>query len=98
YGINHAIIAIPTMRPELIGRFMDVTGRRFKRVQFIPDLPGMPAEDVSASNLDGMLAIEFNNGLFSVPNQIAKRLIDLAGASIAALLLLLPLGVIYMLI
>src|SRR5690625_715296 len=97
-GINHAIVAIPTMRTDLIGRFMDVTGRRFKRVQFIPDLPGLPAEDVNASNLDGMLAIEINNGLFSVPNQVGKRFIDLVGASVASVLLAIPLAVIYILI
>lgn len=97
-GINHAIIAIPTMRADLVGRFMDATGRKFKRVQFIPDLPGLPTEDVKASSLDGILAIEINNGLFSVPNQIGKRAIDLIGAALALILLAIPLTAIYFLI
>src|SRR5690554_1695582 len=97
-GINHAIIAIPTMQPELVGHFMDTTGRSFRRVQFIPDLPGLPAEDVAASNLNGMLAIEFNNGLFSVSNQLAKRVVDLLGSIVALALLAVPLAVIYVLV
>lgn len=96
--IHHAIIAIPNMQADMIGQFMDVTGRRFRRVQFIPDLPGLPAEEVSASNIDGILAIEFNNGLFSVANQAAKRMMDLLGAALLSVLLFIPLLIVYLLI
>lgn len=98
HHVDHAIIAIPTMRAELVGRFMDVTGRRFRRVQFIPDLPGMPAEDVTASNIDGLVALEVNNGLFSIANQLAKRTIDVLCSLIAGLILVIPLGIIYLII
>lgn len=96
--IQHAVVAVPNLRAEQVGQFMDVTGRRFRRVQFIPDLPGLPAEEVSASNIDGILAIEFNNGLFSGPNQLAKRVMDIAGAGLLTILLFAPLLVVYLLI
>lgn len=96
--LQHAVVAVPNLQTDLVGQFMDVTGRRFRRVQFIPDLPGLPAEEVSASNIDGILAIEFNNGLFSGPNQLAKRVMDLVGAGLLAILLLAPLLLVYLLI
>src|SRR5690625_4698638 len=96
--IQHAVIAVPRMEAATVGQFMDVTGRRFRRVQFIPDLPGLPAEEVSASNIDGILAIEFNNGLFSVPNQAAKRLMDLLGAGLLSAVLFVPLQIVYLLV
>lgn len=53
---------------------------------------------MSASNIDGILAIEFNNGLFSVPNQAAKRLMDLLGAGLLSIVLFVPLLIVYLLI
>lgn len=85
HGISHAIVAIPSLSPGVLARLVDRSGRGFKRLQFIPDLMGLPAEDVHASNLDGMLAIEVHNGLYSRTNQLLKRLMDLVGASLAAL-------------
>lgn len=97
-GITYAILAIPTMAPDEIGRFMDRIGRSFRSVQFIPDLPGVPAEEVYASNLDGMLAVEIRNGLFSSTNRSAKRLLDLALSLAATIVLFVPLLVITLLV
>jgi Undecaprenyl-phosphate galactose phosphotransferase WbaP len=98
HGITHAIVAIPSLSPSVLARLVDRTGRGFKRLQFIPDLMGLPAEDVHASNLDGMLAIEVHNGLYSHANRMFKRLIDLVGATLLTVVLSPVLAGIYILI
>ena len=94
-GIHHAIVAIPSLGPERLRDLLDTKGRTFRTVQYVPSLAGAPAEDVYASNLDGMLAIEVRNNLASARNRIVKRAIDVVGGVIGLLMiapLLLALG------
>jgi Undecaprenyl-phosphate galactose phosphotransferase WbaP len=86
-GVQHAIVAIPTATPELLAGLINVRGRVFKRVQFIPDLVNLPSEGVYASDLDGLLALEVRLGLYSRTNQLFKRTVDLIGSVLGGLLI-----------
>lgn len=86
-GVQHAIVAIPTATPQLLGGLINTRGRVFKRVQFIPDLINLPSQGVFASDLDGMLALEVRLGLYSRLNQNVKRAVDLLGGVLGGLLI-----------
>ena len=86
-GVQHAIVAIPTATPQLLGGLINTRGRIFRRVQFIPDLVNLPSQGVFASDLDGMLALEVRLGLYSRLNQNVKRAVDLLGGVLGGLLI-----------
>ena len=86
-GVQHAIVAIPTATPQLLGGLINTRGRIFRRVQFIPDLVNLPSQGVFASDLDGMLALEVRLGLYSRFNQVVKRAVDLTGGVLGGLLI-----------
>lgn len=90
HNVAHAIVAIPGLHADRLRTLLDTQGRHFRAVQHIPNLAGFPAEDVFASSLDGMLAIEVRNNLAARRNRWSKRAIDLVG-SLALLTLLSPL-------
>ena len=85
--VTHAIVAIPSLPTEMLARLVGRQGKTFRRVQFVPELAGMPVEDVLASNLDGMLTIEVRNGLYARRNRLLKRAIDLLGSLVGGILI-----------
>ncbi len=87
HNVAHAIVAIPSLPNDTLARLIDVRGKQFRHLQFVPKLSGIPAEDVFASNLDGMLALEIRKGLNSRANRLLKRSIDLVGGLIGGLLI-----------
>lgn len=86
-GISHAIVAIPTMAQEALGTFVNLRSRTFKVVQVVPELAGLPAQDVSAGSLAGFLALEIRNGLYAKHNRLFKRVLDLLGGTVISVLL-----------
>jgi Undecaprenyl-phosphate galactose phosphotransferase WbaP len=96
--IDHAIVAIPSLSSETTRLLIDSQGSAFRHMQFIPDLAGLPAEEVYASNLDGMLALEVRNGLYARRNRFFKRSIDVVGAMAAFLIAFPVLVFIYLLV
>jgi Undecaprenyl-phosphate galactose phosphotransferase WbaP len=86
HRIQHAIVAIPALDARRLDQLVTGSGRAFRRVQFVPKMGALPSEDVVASGLDGMLALEVRNGLFSPLNRAVKRTADVAGAAIIGLL------------
>lgn len=86
HQIEHAIVAIPRVPRAMLMALIGPKGRAFKRVQFIPDLAGLPSTDVMASRLDTQLALELRRGLRLRRNRWAKRVIDLVGGTVALLL------------
>lgn len=87
HGVRHAIVAIPSLDPARLRDLLDTQGRQFRIVQYIPSFDGLPADDVVASNLDGMLAIEVRNNLASLRNRAIKRTMDLVGSAVGLLTL-----------
>ena len=85
-GVQHAIVAIPTASSEELAGFVNGRGHVFKRVQFVPNLAGLPSREVYASDLDGMLALEVRSGLYNPANRLAKRALDLLGGGVGTLL------------
>ena len=86
HHVAHAIVAIPSLPNDTLARLIDVRGKQFRHLQFVPKLAGIPAEDVFASNLDGMLALEIRKGLNSRWNRLLKRMIDLVGGLVGIVL------------
>jgi Undecaprenyl-phosphate galactose phosphotransferase WbaP len=80
HHVQHAIVAISSLGARRLDRLVTGSGRVFRRVQFVPKLGALPSEDVVATGLDGMLALEVRNGLFSPVNRAVKRAADAAGA------------------
>ena len=85
-GVSHAIVAIPTASSERLASLVNGRGHVFKRVQFVPNLAGLPSREVYASDLDGMLALEVRSGLYAPTNRLAKRALDLLGGGVCTLL------------
>jgi len=86
HGVTHAIVAMPSLSPSALAAVIQESTSVFRRVQFVPELPGIPTEDVFVSELDKMLALEVRGGLYAPENRVAKRAIDLAGGLVLTLL------------
>lgn len=86
-AIRHAIVAIPTAPASVMSSLVSRKGRVFTWLQFVPELPGLPAEDVYTGNLAGLLALEVRNGLYAQTSRVFKRSIDLLGAIVGGLLI-----------
>ncbi len=87
HNVRHTIVALPNASSSALSKLISHKRRTFERVQFVPELAGLPAEDVYTSNLDGLLALEIRNGLYAPANRIVKRAIDVAVGSLGALLI-----------
>ena len=94
--VRHAIVAIPRVPKEALSELVGHKGKAFRQVQFVPDLKGLPAEDVFASNLGGILALEVRNGLHSRTNQVFKRCLDLVAGMVGTLFIAPVLLLIYL--
>lgn len=95
-GINHVIISPTALQQSSLPKLHQQ--RTFRTVQYLPELPGIPSEDVTASNLGGLLALEVRLGLHSRLNRFFKRSMDIIGSSLLLVLLAPLLGVIYLFI
>jgi Undecaprenyl-phosphate galactose phosphotransferase WbaP len=80
HQIRHAVVALDsaeTAHNQSLDRLVAQLSRTFSTVQVVPSLGDIPGENVYASNLDGLLALEIRVGLYSVTNRLAKRTLDL---------------------
>ncbi len=87
FDLNHAIIALPSIPAEILANLVTQHSRSFRVVQFVPDLVSLRSEDVSTSNLAGLLALEVRNGLYLQRNRIIKRSLDILASSVLLILL-----------
>ena len=85
--LDHAIIALPSMPAHLLTDLVNQHSHSFRVVQFVPDLVSLRSEDVSTSNLAGLLALQVKNALAIPSNQIIKRLLDVASIVLGGLLI-----------
>jgi Undecaprenyl-phosphate galactose phosphotransferase WbaP len=95
-AIHHAIVAIPSLPAEKLADFVTKRSRKFSVVQFVPDLVSLRSEEVSTSNLTGMLALEVRNGLYAAHNRVVKRCLDILASALLIVLLSPVLLVIYL--
>ena len=86
-GVRHVIVAVTKASPDLLTAVLRTQGRAFDKVQFIPDLSGLPTSGVTVSSLDRLLALEIQNELASPVNQAVKRLLDILSVGLGGLLI-----------
>ena len=84
-GVDHAIVALPGADPDALQALVERLSRTFRRVQFIPNLATLPSHGVYATDLDHMLALELRLGLLNPGNRAVKRLLDLTGVLLGAI-------------
>ncbi|MEZ4633168.1 MAG: undecaprenyl-phosphate galactose phosphotransferase WbaP [Deinococcales bacterium] len=87
HGIKHLIIAISQASSELRHSFLKMQGKTFQKVQFVPELQGLPLDSVHVSSLENFFVIESYNALNVPVNQLLKRALDLFGVIIGGLLI-----------
>lgn len=85
--VSRAIVAISRAPADIVSHFLRTQGRVLNKVQFIPDLPGLPVLGVQAGSLDNLLALEVRNELAVPANRLTKRIIDLVAVVLGGLLL-----------
>lgn len=85
YCIEHAVLAMPRSGREVMAEMAAAGESPFKRLQIVPDLPGMPVATVQASNLNDLLALEVRNNLKIPRNRLVKRVFDLVVATLGTL-------------
>jgi Undecaprenyl-phosphate galactose phosphotransferase WbaP len=95
-GLRHVIVAMPRVSRKVLGDLIGSKGRAFKRVQFVPELAGLPSSEVYASSLDEMLALEVRNGLHSESNRTVKRALDFTGGVLSAIFIAPLLAALYL--
>jgi Undecaprenyl-phosphate galactose phosphotransferase WbaP len=79
-GIVAGLVAT---REEVGPETLDELQRFFHRVLIIRELDDLPVEGIRIRNLGGLLGIELTSNLLDPRNRIAKRLLDIALASVA---------------
>jgi len=86
-GIRHAIITSEAGVHVGYDEVLRRAERTLRFVQFIPDLPGVPASSARAAPIGATAGIEVRNQLASAAGRAAKRALDVAASTVALLLL-----------
>ncbi|MEX2535994.1 MAG: undecaprenyl-phosphate galactose phosphotransferase WbaP [Trueperaceae bacterium] len=94
HGVNHAIVAISSAPPGELLRALRGRDKAFQKIQFVPNLPGLPVLGVQAGSLDELLALEVRNELAIPLNRALKRVIDLIAVLVGGLLIAPVIGLI----
>ena len=87
HAIRHAIVALPQASPELLKSLFLLNGKVFQKMQFVPQIAGLPVFGVNASSLDKFLALEVRNELAVPLNRFVKRSLDILAVSLGGLLI-----------
>lgn len=85
-GVRRAIVTITKASPEVLTRILKVNGKAFQKIQFVPDLAGLPVLGIQTSSIDNLLALEVRNELASPVNRFLKRTVDLLLVTIGSIL------------
>ena len=93
-GVNHAIVGISSRPASEILRTLRGRDKAFQKIQFVPDLPGLPVLGVQAGSLDELLALEVRNELAVPHNRALKRTADVIAVLLGGLLALPIIGLI----
>ena len=91
WGVSHAILAMPGVPRRTLLQLMDARLSAFPCVYVIPDLFGLASLWVSATDLEGTLALRIRHNLLNPWARRVKRFLDV-GLIPLGLPVLLPLG------
>ena len=86
-GISRAIVAVPDKTFPQIQSLLDLHARTFSRVYMLPGLEGLSSVGVETRDVSRTLALEFRANLLMAGPRAAKRVADLALATILLVLL-----------
>ena len=75
--VRSALIAMPGVPRQRVLQVIDQHAACFARVRIIPDLLGVPSHQVSARDLQGIVALEVRPNLLDGWNRLLKRVMDL---------------------
>jgi Undecaprenyl-phosphate galactose phosphotransferase WbaP len=89
HDVRHAVITADAAAEVGFDDVLRRADRVLRYVQFLPDLPGLPAASLTAAPLGTSLALEVRNELASSTNRAVKRILDAVGA-VTLLALLTP--------
>lgn len=87
HNIRHAIVALPQASPDLLKSIFHLNAKVFQKMQFVPQIAGLPVFGVNASSLDKFLALEVRNELAAPLNRSVKRCIDIVAVSLGSLII-----------
>ncbi len=93
-NVRHVIVTAEAAKELEFDEVLRRSGALLKHVQYLPDLGGLPTSSVVAAPLGTSLALEVRNQLASTSNRAFKRVVDLAFATVALVVLAVPLLVI----
>jgi Undecaprenyl-phosphate galactose phosphotransferase WbaP len=79
-GVRHAIITPDASHHLGYDEVLLRASRHLRYVQFLPEIPGLPAISFAAAPLGTSLALETRIELASSLNRVVKRLLDVVGA------------------
>jgi Undecaprenyl-phosphate galactose phosphotransferase WbaP len=83
-GVQHAIVAIPSLKAEQVAEVVRGPAGRFPNVILLPEFAGMASVGVTPKNLGGLVGLHVRQELLRRRNHHLKRALDLA--------LLVPIG------
>lgn len=90
-NVRHVIVTAEAAKELEFDEVLRRSGALLKHVQYLPDLGGLPTSSVVAAPLGPSLALEVRNQLASTSNRAFKRVVDLVFASLALVVLAVPL-------
>lgn len=88
YGLDTAIFAMPSMRPEHLAKLVSIASTRFRYVIVMPDLGGITNSAVIARDFAGNFGIEIKHNLLVPWARRAKRILDLLLTVVGGLLII----------
>jgi Undecaprenyl-phosphate galactose phosphotransferase WbaP len=86
-GLSYAIVAIPSVSTARLHEILRRYAHRFRHFLVIPNIADLGMLWVSTRDLGGVLGLEMSQNLLHAAPRVAKRMVDIFLAVIAALLL-----------
>ncbi len=85
-GIRHAVLAMPGLPADRLGRMLDQLGDHMRHVFIAPALPGSPDVIAETREFANTLVLEVRQNLLRPEARIIKRLVDMASVTLGLLL------------
>ncbi|MBN8525205.1 MAG: undecaprenyl-phosphate galactose phosphotransferase WbaP, partial [Planctomycetes bacterium] len=85
-GIRHAILAMPGLPPDRLGRMLDQLGEHMRHVFIAPALPGSPDVIAATREFANTLVLEVRQNLLRPEVRVIKRCVDCISVVLGLLL------------
>ncbi|MBM4071146.1 MAG: undecaprenyl-phosphate glucose phosphotransferase [Planctomycetes bacterium] len=98
YMVNHVFIALPMRRYHESRHIFDILSRSMVEVRLVADIPDMAGLSLTTTNLDGMPVVGLRESPHFGLNVVVKRVMDIALALVALVVLAIPMAIIALVI